>query len=214
MPDFWERLDGESPQAFEAFAAYRDMGADRSLSKVARHLGKSKSLLDRWSVQHHWVNRSDAWDIEADRLHRGYLIAHRRDVDRRLLGIAGAMQAKMVEALRQLDASTLTARDMAAWLTATTAAQRAALGLGEKIEVTGADGGPIELSGLSPAEAASRLAEIAAEIRRRLEDNPLAVASARADLDEEDEWGPDPEPEQETGSEEEGSEWASAPTDF
>jgi hypothetical protein len=134
-------------------------------------------------------------------------------VDRRLLGIAGAMQAKMVEALRQLDASTLTARDMAAWLTATTAAQRAALGLGEKIEVTGADGGPIELSGLSPAEAASRLAEIAAEIRRRLEDNPLAVASARADQDEE-EWGPDPEPEQDTEPAEEGSEWATAPTDF
>jgi hypothetical protein len=80
--------------------------------------------------------------------------------------------------------------------------------------VTGADGGPIELSGLSPAEAASRLAEIAAEIRRRLEDNPLAVASARADLDDPDEWGPDPEPEQETEPAEEGSEWASAPTDF
>jgi hypothetical protein len=184
MPDFWERLDGESPQAFEAFALYRDMGPDRSLGKVAKQLGKSRSLMERWSVLHHWVNRSDAWDIEADRLHRGYLIAHRRDVDRRLLGIAGAMQAKMVEALRQLDASTLTARDMAAWLTATTAAQRAALGLGEKIEVTGADGGPIELSGLSPAE-----------IRRRLEDNPLAVASARADQEDPDEWGPDPEPE-------------------
>jgi hypothetical protein len=98
MPEPWERLDGESVQAFEGFALYRDMGVERSLAKVAARLGKSKALMDRWSARDRWVARADSWDVEADRLHRAYLIAHRRDVDRRLLGIAGAMQAKMVDA--------------------------------------------------------------------------------------------------------------------
>ena len=48
-PELWERQDGETAQAFQAFAEYRDMGAERSLAKVAQKLGKSKPLMERWS---------------------------------------------------------------------------------------------------------------------------------------------------------------------
>ena len=34
-PDLWERQQGESTKAYEAFSIYRDMGYQRSLSKVA-----------------------------------------------------------------------------------------------------------------------------------------------------------------------------------
>jgi hypothetical protein len=195
----WERLPNESPQSFEAFSRYRDMGAERSLAKVAQAVGKSKQLIERWSVRDHWVMRADSWDVEADRVHRAYLVSHRREVDRRQLRLAGAMQAKLVEALNNLDAKKLTPRDVAYWLDITTKVQRAALGLGDKIEVSGPDGGPIELANLTPEEAAQRLAEISREIRRRLEDNPLASPLAGLDLgteiDEDDDWGPDPEAE-------------------
>jgi hypothetical protein len=202
MAQPWERLPGESAQAFEAFAIYRDLGAERSLSKVARQLGKSGTLIDRWSARDHWVMRADSWDVESDRVHRAYLVAHRREVDKRQLRLAGAMQAKIVEALQNLDAKKLTPRDIAYWLDVTTKVQRAALGLGEKVELTGADGGPIELAGLTPEEAAGRLAEISREIRRRLEDNPLTSPLAGLDLgapeEDDDDWGPDPEGEQES----------------
>jgi hypothetical protein len=175
MPEPWDKLPGESAQSFEAFTVYRDLGAERSLKKVAQQLGKSGTLIDRWSARDAWVVRVDAWDVEMDRQHRAYLIAHRRETDRRQLRIAGAMQAKLVEALQAIDAKTMTPRDVSAWLDVTAKVQRAALLQGERIELTGAEGGPLELANLTPEQAAARLAEIAGEIRQRLQDNPLGA---------------------------------------
>lgn len=201
MAQPWERLPGESKEAFQAFAIYRDMGAERSLAKVAKQVGKSTQLIERWSARDHWVMRADTWVVEADRVHRGFLLEHRRDVDRRLLRIAGAMQAKLVEALQALDVRALSPRDVAYWLQITSQVQRQALGLGDKVELSGPGGGPIELAGLSPEEAAGRLVEISAEIRRRLEDNPLASPLARLATDADDDWGDGPEqPEEPVGA--------------
>jgi len=61
----WEQLDDESAEAYEAFALYRDLGADynkRSLSEVAQRLGKSKTLMSRWSARHRWVERAKDYD--------------------------------------------------------------------------------------------------------------------------------------------------------
>ena len=69
-PEPWERQLNESPQAFEAFACYRDMGAARSTAKVSRQLCKSVSLMNRWSSEHEWVKRVAAWDAETDRVAR------------------------------------------------------------------------------------------------------------------------------------------------
>jgi hypothetical protein len=64
----WERKDGESAVAYEAFAVYRDLGVDRSIPKVVRKLTKSNGLMKRWSAEHSWVSRAEEWDIEQDRL--------------------------------------------------------------------------------------------------------------------------------------------------
>ena len=58
----WERLDEESTPAYAAFKEYRDMGEERSIAKVAKKLGKSDKLLERWSAKHDWGNRVMAWD--------------------------------------------------------------------------------------------------------------------------------------------------------
>lgn len=58
----WERQEGESGQAYEAFCAYRDMGANRTLRAVAAGLGKSVALISRWGTDHRWVSRTEAWD--------------------------------------------------------------------------------------------------------------------------------------------------------
>ena len=60
--EFWYRLQGETWQAYEAFACYRDMGGARSLKKVASKLSKNVSLMGHWSSKHDWQNRIEAFD--------------------------------------------------------------------------------------------------------------------------------------------------------
>lgn len=57
-----------SPERKEAFALYRDFGAERSLRAVAQQLGKSAELIERWSRQDGWRVRVAAWDAECDRV--------------------------------------------------------------------------------------------------------------------------------------------------
>jgi hypothetical protein len=62
---FEQRAD-ESPQAFAAFAVYRDMHADRSVDHVAQKLGKSHTIIGRWSKRHEWVDRARSYDAALD----------------------------------------------------------------------------------------------------------------------------------------------------
>ena len=60
--NLWERQENESTKAFQAFCIYRDLGAGRTLAKVAEKLRKSYDLIRRWSKNYFWQNRADAWD--------------------------------------------------------------------------------------------------------------------------------------------------------
>lgn len=66
----WERQEGETPKAWEAFVVYRDLGSSRSLRGVANHLSKGMSLISRWSSRWNWVERAAAWDADTDRASR------------------------------------------------------------------------------------------------------------------------------------------------
>lgn len=58
----WDRQPGESSKAYEAFCVYRDLGANRSLQRVASELSKSAALMKRWASQWGWVSRAEDWD--------------------------------------------------------------------------------------------------------------------------------------------------------
>lgn len=63
----WARQPNETSVAFEAFRTYRDLEpSKRSLVKVAERVGKSDSLMARWSRKHGWVRRAQAWDERKD----------------------------------------------------------------------------------------------------------------------------------------------------
>lgn len=66
----WERQPGEGVKAFEAFNTYMLMGTERSLSKVAYELNKSRTLMAKWSGLWNWVDRAAAWDVEQEKLAR------------------------------------------------------------------------------------------------------------------------------------------------
>jgi hypothetical protein len=72
----WERMPGETPLAHQAARAYFNMGASRSLAKVAAQFGRLPKQMERWSRRWKWAIRSAAFDdhrareeqIELDRL--------------------------------------------------------------------------------------------------------------------------------------------------
>jgi hypothetical protein len=111
-PEVWERQDTESAQAFEAFKTYRDMGADRSLVKVAQKLGKSVPLMERWSKDKEWVVRVTDWERDQDRQIRDILTKGKAAMLKNHTDIATAMLVKSVKALQKLPIEDMTPRDI------------------------------------------------------------------------------------------------------
>ena len=102
----WARQNGETAQAFEAFAVYLDQEpVKRSLASVGRALGKSKPLMERWSAKHGWVRRARAWDDEREAARRGEELEVRRKMGRR-----HAQQAQSFERLLMEPAAALAER--------------------------------------------------------------------------------------------------------
>lgn len=58
----FEQLPGETPKAYAAFRVYRNMGADRSIVKAGRKLGKNRVTLEDWSVKYQWQERVASYD--------------------------------------------------------------------------------------------------------------------------------------------------------
>lgn len=101
-PAPWERQEKENPKPYEAFCIYRDMGTQRSLSKVAEKLQKSGSLIGRWSRTYNWTERAAAWDDEQDRIAR---LEQNKEITRmrkRHADLASAMLVKAARALQRI----------------------------------------------------------------------------------------------------------------
>lgn len=75
----WERQRGEPEKAWQAFRIFMDLSPnDRTLTNVARALGRSKQLAKRWANDHDWYERVRARDVELERV--------RIEADARALG--------------------------------------------------------------------------------------------------------------------------------
>ncbi|MET8983172.1 hypothetical protein ABZX85_47130 [Streptomyces sp. NPDC004539] len=119
VADSWGRQPSESPQAFEAFAVYRDLGPARSVTKVACELDKSRTMAV--------VGRAAACHREQDRVFVAEQAQARRDVTRRHARLAQAVQNKAVARLRGLDPRELTPSEFLRYLQVATEIERKAV---------------------------------------------------------------------------------------
>jgi hypothetical protein len=164
----WERRSGESVQAFEAFAVYRDLGPVRSVTRVARELHKSRTLVGRWSRSFAWVMRAAAYDREQDRVFLAEQAQARRDVARRHAKLAQAVQGKAVARLQTLDPRELSPSELLRYIQVASEIERRAVGEGPV-------SGPIEqrdqgadAATLSDEERRARMEQLRRELERRL----------------------------------------------
>ena len=135
----WDRLPTESTKAYEAFSIYRDMGRERSLSKVAERLQKSDTLMGRWSRNFDWVERAACWDDEQDRIERE--IAQReqaqaiKNMRKRHAEIANAMLIKAAKALKRLPEDEIKPQDVSRMVDVASKLERISRGdVGEVVE--------------------------------------------------------------------------------
>lgn len=108
----WERQQGEIIQAFKAFPLYCKLGDERSLGKVGKKLGKSATLIERWSSQWNWVNRSRDYDNEIRRQELRAEIRAFQEMRKRQIEIATKIQKKAFEAFKKIPVDTLSPKDI------------------------------------------------------------------------------------------------------
>lgn len=118
MPELWERQEGETTKAFYAFTIYRDLGHNRSLSKVHENYieatSKTRSCLRTiagWSSKFNWVKRVQAYDDYMDGLAREEKEKAVKEMQKRHLTLGMALQAKGAERLQNLDGKDMKTRD-------------------------------------------------------------------------------------------------------
>lgn len=175
------RLPGETSKAFAALMAYAQMpAAERSTRRVADKLGKSVSLIQRWSRQHLWVRRTEQYDRHMQRIHLRAQARAREEMAERHAKLAAAFLGKLVARLQSMSPDDLSPRDMAYWLDVASKVERMARGEPDKhtLEVTGKDGGPVEFSTLDESKQRERLQQLIAEANKRLDEATEAEPTA------------------------------------
>lgn len=117
MAKSWERKAGESGPAYEAFCLYRnlpycDNPTGRSLAKVGAKLGKSTTLMERWSTAHEWGERCREYDNEIQREELEARKVAVKKMQQEHIATAGKMVQKAMAALEKLEPEDMKPRNI------------------------------------------------------------------------------------------------------
>jgi hypothetical protein len=150
-------LPGESAKAFQAFATYRDLGAERSLERVGKELGKTRQALDGWSTRFDWQARVRAFDEYVASRAADKAVESATSVRARQAQHAKAIQLRAVQKFAASGPADMSVAEATRAFQVGADVERKALGIDEKVLVLRRDE-------VSPEEAARLLEEL-----RRLE---------------------------------------------
>jgi hypothetical protein len=169
----WERLTEETPQAFQAFAVYRDLGLTRSAAKVAKELGKSQTIISRWSSANSWVIRAEMWDREQDRVRLLAQVEESRRMGERHADLGVKLLDKALIKLASMskaEAKRMSIHQLVWLVRAGSQLERRARGEPDRVlAVTGgSDGDPTPLDALTEAEIDAQLQMATREAANRL----------------------------------------------
>ncbi len=143
----WERWPYETQKAFQAFVTYRVQGTDRSLAAVAQELGKSTTLMSRWSSRWDWVARCDEYDAHLERIERARREAEIIATRERHVQIARLLLAKATMRLQDLEPHEITPATLDRLVKVGAELELTSLGAvtsTSRTEITGPDGAPFE----------------------------------------------------------------------
>jgi hypothetical protein len=144
----WDQREDESPQAYCAFVAYRDLRAERSIDHAYRTVSgqqrgnkRASGRFTEWSQRYEWKRRAEAYDAYLERTIRDKLeaetvgayqndLAAYFDRQKKLSAAAGnaaiGLLTKASEGLRSLNAAKMKPLELAAIFRAAAAVASAA----------------------------------------------------------------------------------------
>jgi hypothetical protein len=102
MMNPWDQQQNESSKAFECFALYRDMGAGRSLRKLAKDLELNASTIAEISTKHNWQERIAAFDAYIDKASQHNQVVQVKAMKRRQIALALRAQKVAEKGLKKI----------------------------------------------------------------------------------------------------------------
>lgn len=105
----WDRRDGETSRAYEAFREYRDRGASRTTENMTT---ANRERAYRWSAKWDWVARATAWDDAQHMAEDRERLDSIRRMHRTHQVAARAAMTLALQALRQLQPEMMTASEV------------------------------------------------------------------------------------------------------
>lgn len=173
----WDRLDDEAIEDFEMFACYREMGkGTRSIKAVAVEFDFSPRTVQRVASRNSWLARVDPYDAECHRLALVSLEGDTIAMRQRHARIAASLLEKAEQAASLADPRFMHPRDIPIWLDVAAKLERLSRGVTDtkRVEVTGKDGGPIQMATeLSSQDRRALLEAAAAELNKRVKQTEL-----------------------------------------
>lgn len=143
----WNMLPSETARAYQAFEVYRDMGTGRSLERVNQESTMRPPLnsLKAWSTTHDWQARVRAFDEAAAAKAADRALEDAATVRARQAQHAKAIQLRAMQKIAAMDPGDMSMSEATRAWQVGAEAERKALGIPEKVEVTGDDGGPLRI---------------------------------------------------------------------
>jgi hypothetical protein len=102
MQNSWDQQLNESPKSFSRFALYRDMGAERSLRKLADDVDLNLSTVAELSKKYRWQERAAAFDAYIDQASQFSQLTHLKAMKRRQIDLALKAQELAQKGLEML----------------------------------------------------------------------------------------------------------------
>lgn len=173
----WDRLDEEAVEDFEFFRIYRELGCGvRSIRATAAVVGFSHRTVQRVATRNSWIARVEAYDLECQRQAVVSLEGGQLEMRQRHASMAKMILEKAQQAAELADPRFIHPRDIPVWLDTAAKLERLSRGVTEtkRVEVTGKDGGAIQVaSELTSQDRRALLSAAAAELNKRLKASEL-----------------------------------------
>lgn len=121
----WDKLPGETSLAFRAFLAHRNSDpSERKQKDVSAKVGSPLPSIAKWSMEHRWAERTEAWDAHVDEIAQKEFEAGRAKMARRHAMTCETMNVKLLARIESIDPEEIRPADIPRWLDALAKVER------------------------------------------------------------------------------------------